>query len=1134
MADPQSDGWETVNDPSEIPADIRKSIGTAGIRKAFGIGENDKSLPESAAKRVEDQVSTYATLKAANGGFKDDFAGNTLTGDWENKIQAATGWGTPGQRDWWARFRQVDNQIRNDLFGAALTASEQAAYEATTISPSMAATEIRANLASREKIIREALSRRTKYLKANGYRPEAVDALLGEYIGDLSGNEQTKGGDQKSDTTGAASTGSDQPPPGSGGPAPQGPGPRNPGNQEVQFSDEAPQMQSGISRLTPEQNRAYYNFLLTKPSADQIREHYAQYGAGVLSAENAQQLADYYAKGGKDFGVDYSKIEVKPVDAGDGNTGAAARGAYNALTLGFGDEIGALADTVTQGGTYADNVNLRRGYELYDEENRRGSRFAGQLIGSVPLGGVEFLGARAAARAAGIDAVRAGTPVAEARVIANRVLAQRTAAEAAGVGAVYGAGDANGSAGDRLLGAGIGGAVGGVTGGALSLGGGRFARALAARRAARLRAMPAETDASRIAQMAREQNVAILPQDLGNDTVAAATQATAQTPFGGGTIRKAADNLHESFGARTKELGGAADTASDVGMTLKQRSADLAGREAQRAEETSGAVQTALGTPDDLTGAGQIAQRGVSRFIDQTAQRANELYARVPIPQEANANLGNTRAVLRDLTAGMESNPELSRLFENGRMRAYLDAVTPRVVQEDTGQFTAAGQPILRDAETGGQLSWRDLQEFRTRVGDALDDPRLSEKIAPRQLRALYGALTNDMEATASQQGEGALRAWRRANNYYDGRMKRINDTLSIVVGERKDRTPNEAIASLQSLLRSGSTDNAAAFSRVMRSIPADDARTIRATIVNDQRGGKTFDPASLAKRWDSLSERGKSALLPEAGLRSIMDDAADRAAASTRDPMASLSGEQAFLAFERLANNRGDSAAFRSRLNALSPEEANGTRALIIDRMGRASAGRQNADGDAFSIARFLTRWNEMTPQAKATLFGDGEMRSNFNALAEIAERVKKSEALRNTSNTAGALTANATSGSLLAALGATMLGHWGAGVALAAPAALQRIRAEVLTSKTFLNWLARAPKKPNIRAQQAHVQRLTAIARAEPVIANDVLALQTRLQDAFRAPAARLAADESQDHAAPVDGQGSNQQGASEGLQP
>lgn len=137
-----------------------------------------KALPDSAAKRIEGGVGNFASLNSALAGFQDDYAGNTLTGGLENTIQGAFGgFGTPGQRDWWAAFQQTDNVIRNELFGATLTPSEQKSYLDTTIDPSLDPKIVRQNLKRRTDILKGALDRQRRFMIANGYNEEAVNIL---------------------------------------------------------------------------------------------------------------------------------------------------------------------------------------------------------------------------------------------------------------------------------------------------------------------------------------------------------------------------------------------------------------------------------------------------------------------------------------------------------------------------------------------------------------------------------------------------------------------------------------------------------------------------------------------------------------------------------------------------------------------------------------------------------------------------------------------------------------------------------------------------------------------------------------------------------------------------------------------
>ena len=135
------------------------------------------AIPVSAATVAREYVGQYTDLERALNTFQDDFAGN-LVGGLENTTEAYFGIGTPGQSEWWADFRATDNLIRNSLFGASLTQGEKSAYNATTITPGMRPDKVRANLQRRAEIVRNALAREKEFYLANGYKPEAVDALF--------------------------------------------------------------------------------------------------------------------------------------------------------------------------------------------------------------------------------------------------------------------------------------------------------------------------------------------------------------------------------------------------------------------------------------------------------------------------------------------------------------------------------------------------------------------------------------------------------------------------------------------------------------------------------------------------------------------------------------------------------------------------------------------------------------------------------------------------------------------------------------------------------------------------------------------------------------------------------------------
>lgn len=172
-------------DPNAKPADAPSGYryNAQGSLEPIPGGPAERSreggaIPVSAAQVARESVGQFSSLSRSLDTFKDDFAGNTLTGGLENTTEALIGIGTPGQSEWWADFKATDNLIRNSLFGASLTQGEKAAYEETTISPRMTPEKIRANLARRQQIVRNVLEREKEFYLANGYKPEAVDALF--------------------------------------------------------------------------------------------------------------------------------------------------------------------------------------------------------------------------------------------------------------------------------------------------------------------------------------------------------------------------------------------------------------------------------------------------------------------------------------------------------------------------------------------------------------------------------------------------------------------------------------------------------------------------------------------------------------------------------------------------------------------------------------------------------------------------------------------------------------------------------------------------------------------------------------------------------------------------------------------
>jgi hypothetical protein len=299
------------------------------------------------------------------------------------------------------------------------------------------------------------------------------------------------------------------------------------------------------------------------------------------------------------------------------------------------------------------------------------------------------------------------------------------------------------------------------------------------------------------------------------------------------------------------------------------------------AAAASGRVANDIGNVTDATGAGQAAQRGAKSFMESTEKRMGDLYDAIPIADTAPASVTNTRAALSDLTNSFQSNPKLAALLKNPQLSDYLDALTPQTKQVATGLLDEAGNPITRDEVHGGGLSWADLKDFRSRVGKIIGQPGLSsdgQQIT--ELRSLYGALSRDMEATATAESPQTANAFARANTYARARSNRIENVVSMILGNNQDKAPQTAFEALQRLANDKGGDPIK-LARALRSMPEEEANSVRATIFDDlgqasaghqNDKGDVFSPATFVTNWNKISDRAKNVLFTGEHRKAIDD----------------------------------------------------------------------------------------------------------------------------------------------------------------------------------------------------------------------------------------------------------------------
>lgn len=162
----------------------------------------------------------------------------------------------------------------------------------------------------------------------------------------------------------------------------------------------------------------------------------------------------------------------------------------------------------------------------------------------------------------------------------------------------------------------------------------------------------------------------------------------------------------------------------------------------------------------------------------------------------------------------------------------------------------------------------------------------------------------------------------------------------------------------------------------------------------------------------------------------------------------------------------------------SLKPDEWDVVVSNVVRRLGRSSSGNQNAVGDeafgdSFSVAKFVTDWDKLGPARKALFSGSEKIDkygNDLNKIARAASAVK--EASRPAANASG--TAQAAS-RLAAGTGVA------SGIALADPTilaltgssiAMNRAGSSLMANPNFVNWLAKSSAIPSSRSSAAIAQ--------------------------------------------------------------
>lgn len=263
--------------------------------------------------------------------------------------------------------------------------------------------------------------------------------------------------------------------------------------------------------------------------------------------------------------------------------------------------------------------------------------------------------------------------------------------------------------------------------------------------------------------------------------------------------------------------------------------------------------------------AGRAIEKGVTGeggFLERTKATWNQLDNAVAakIPQGSTFQPTNTLKALDDLTRPVQGAEQTTGALVNPK------------ISEMAKNLTA-------DLQTNkGQVPFEAMRALRSKVGSMLDNS-LVTGIPGGELKKIYGALSQDLEAAANQAGAG--KEFARQNNYYRARMGRVEEVLDRVIG--KGKQPEDIFKTLNPT----DPDQANKVRAVMRSLEPAERQVVseavanrlgRATPGKQNEFGEVFSSETFLTNWNKLSPGAKVQFFPDPPLRENIEKIAKAA----------------------------------------------------------------------------------------------------------------------------------------------------------------------------------------------------------------------------------------------------------------
>lgn len=545
-----------------------------------------------------------------------------------------------------------------------------------------------------------------------------------------------------------------------------------------------------------------------------------------------------------------------------------------------------------------------------------------------------------------------------------------------------------------------------------------------------------------------------------------------------GTLQRGLAGAATGIGLGGSLANSASPVASGVGTVLQSRPAVQAagavtgGLSAEAAKEAGAgelgqfAAGLAGGMAPGFVGSGApMTVRGAFRGGEEGRQQvANNLQSFEKVGTTPTVGQATEGRATRGLESLLSRTPGAAgRLTQKAEMQAddlsaAIEKRASQLMQKTSGE--KAGRAIDKSIRGEGGF----IENFKAqqkKLYDALDEhvpqntrvdvsntrealkalnadipgaPAVSEFFKNAKIKGIEAALKSDTEGVSSV----------RANPEYADAFKNAKlskEDQGLVEDFLVDgKLPYEALKKLRTLVGNEISD-----STIASDVPRSKWKALYGALSEDMGKAVEGNPKAQAA-WLRANNYTKAGMARIEAIDSVVDK----------------SGGPEAIFRAATSNTREGATTLRAVMQSVDDQGKKMISATVLRRLGIAKPGAQNELGEKFSTETFLTNWNNLSKEAKATLFDryGPKYRDDIDQIAKVTSNLREgSKVFRNPSGTEQASAQAATVGGFAIS---ALTGQYKTAAGIASIAGLANLNARLMTNPNFVRWLAQSTKHP------------------------------------------------------------------------